>query len=192
MSPNVSREYLNIGDGSFRDRGGYESSTGGWVAGGIGFLFLVFIIFGVAAFIHKGHDHSADLVRDNGRVSNEAALAAAYARGESNVREANLLTLAIANSDRVTQLIGEVREAAQIGRATTIEAAQDIVTQGRTWGFRSVDLVYPDPCRDRCGDGRGRGRGFDESARVRGSVTLPTATTPGIIEADIFGRGREC
>lgn len=196
IAPQVSRENLFIGDGSFRGRD-YEyghGAVGGWVAGGIGFLFLVFIIFGVAAFVHKGHDHTSEVVREGSRLQGPELLQAAFARGEANVRQANTMALveriaegqvALAGEVRTvaTALAGEIRDGIHQNRATIIESAQGIVEAGRTFGFRTFDLVHPDPCRDRCG-----ARGEREFARLRGTFALPTATAPGTIDGTIDGR----
>lgn len=177
MSPSNTREQVFFGSD--------HSPTGAWVGGGVAFLFIVFIIAAVAFFNHSRHGDVDTNIRENGRLSNQGLLEAAYARGEANVRQANTLSYVERISNVVTELRSEIREAALMNRDTTRESAQGIIDTGRTFGFRTVDFVHPDPCRDRCGNDRVRERDF---ARLHGTFALPTATAPGTIDAEINGR----
>lgn len=144
---------------------------------GAGLLFLVLflvILFGFM-FNRDHHSDSRSVIKDHfERMGNDSA----YQRGD--IRE--ILTNAIRSNERINDIYQNSREiinqnqalalladrgldrvncsverARDVLGASVRESANYIVHSGETFGFRTFDIVRPDPCRDRCRDDRGGG-----------------------------------
>jgi hypothetical protein len=163
------KEYTSV------DSGGGGSAWGM----GAGLLFLVLfilIIFGFA-WSRDSHRDGRDHIREHfERAGNDSA----YQRGD--IRE--ILTNAIRSNERINDIYQNSREIIGQNQALALladrgldrvncaverrcdalgyqvrEAAQSVIKTGETFGFRTHDVVFPDPCRDRCRDDRGGGGG---------------------------------
>ena len=147
ISPSINKEIAYIDSG--RDVG----ATGGWIASGVGFLFLVFIIFGIGFFLNSQNnnhrDHVTETIRDRTNLSVADLLTAAQERGASLARQqaTEQNTSALLNEMRELQLM--VTNGTQRAVDMTREAGNRIVEFGLSHGFRSFDVVYPDPCGHR-------------------------------------------
>ncbi len=163
-------------DGGYGYGGGYSA---GWGMGA-GVLFLVLfliILFGVM-WNRDHHSESREVLRDRfTSMGNDNA----YQRGDireiltnsirSNERINDIwsgtreLIAQSFNSQRQLELAGErlqcgINNAARTAADSARFEADRILDRGLTFGFRSFDIVRPDPCRDACRDRDGRGGNF--------------------------------
>lgn len=165
-------------DGGYGYSGGYASAAG-WGAGVLFLVLFLIILFGVM-WNRDHHNESRDIVRDRfNAMGNDNA----YQRGD--IRE--ILTNSIRSNERINdiwagtrelitqgfntrnqlELAGErimcgVNNAARTAADSARFEADRILDRGLTFGFRTFDIVRPDPCRDACrGDGRNNFRVFD-------------------------------
>ncbi|MBB5411926.1 hypothetical protein HDG34_005892 [Paraburkholderia sp. HC6.4b] len=180
--PSVNKEYSFIDSGNYGRRG-YDDDTrvGGWVAGGIAFLFLVFIIFGIGFFLNGRHDHVNDTIRDRTGLSNAEVVAAATARGAAAVRQEDTYLNTRATLDKLDALAVAMTHGFDVAICTSKEAANTVIRHGDEHGFRDFSIVYENPCdRDH---GRRRGRGECEVEHI----SLQPAPTGLLV-----GEGRSC
>jgi uncharacterized membrane protein len=149
--PSVNKEYSFIDSGNHGR--GYDGQVGGWVGGGIAFLFLVFIIFAVGFFVHHGHDRTSETIRDRTGLSNAEVVAAATARGAAAVRQEDTYLNTRATLDKLDQLAIAVTHGFDKTISTTVDAYHKTVEFGQNEGFASF---RKERC---CDDDRRRGRG---------------------------------
>jgi hypothetical protein len=172
---------VNVIDGG----GGYGYGGGGGYGGwGVGIWFLVlFIIIIVACFWgREGHRTTENVIKDHANNLSTYQLATQtkldFALGKLAVAEVRIgdtyqNTRDILNQQNAYQQYNireldridcDVRNAGREACDASYRAAENVKQHGDWHGFRTFDMVYPDPCR--CRDGRDGGRFADGGSRV--------------------------
>jgi hypothetical protein len=185
----MNRETLIEGGGYGPWNGGYGhhhagNAVGGWVAGGIAFLFIVFLVVGFAMFAKTDAAASAGAHGKHEGEAHADALADARFQGACTVREETTLAKLGAINERVENLEIGVTRGFDATVAAIQASASGIINFGQNQGFRNFGKVFPDPCCDPCAvradndGGSRRHRGLElGQAALSTSFTQPSTTT---------------